>query len=104
MNGQQEDNFISVSVCYSHITVSSDQPQSGIGLGSEDLCEELEDVHHVRGHVVEAGQLGRHAAAHGLAAALLRGQQPPPLLLLRPQPRHQVLLQPEREEGGLEGS
>ena len=75
-----------------------------IGLGSEDLCEELEDVHHVRGHVVEAGQLGRHAAAHGLAAALLRGEQPPPLLLRRPQPGHQVLLQPEREKGGLEGS
>ena len=75
-----------------------------IRLGCEDLCEELEHVHHVRGHIVQAGQMGRHAAAEVVVAvvtvALLGGLQPP---LLR-QPGHQVLLQPEREEGRLEGS
>ena len=56
---------------------------------------------------MQARQLGRHAAAEVVvvdavvvvvaAVALLRGPQPPLLC----QPRHQVLLQAEREEGGL---
>ena len=56
------------------------------------VSEVVQDVHHVRGDVVHADQVGRHAVL-----ALLSPLQPP----VQPEVPHQVTLYLEREEGAL---
>ena len=56
----------------------------------EVVSEVVQDVHHVRGDVVEADQVGRHRAV----LALLCSLQPP----VQSEVSHQVTLNREREE------
>ena len=56
----------------------------------EVVCEVVQDVHHVRGHVVHAHQVGRLRAV----LALLSPLQPP----VQPEVSHQVTLKLERKE------